>query len=466
MTHVLACNAGSSSLKLSLFAGSPAQGWALVNTVNLPASDATSGHASYADMLSQWLQPLPVPEQILHRVVHAGLVPEQAAVLNDSTIADIRHWLPMAPRHNALTLELISALQQRWPHLPQFAIYDSGLYANLPVYAARYALPDTLSEDWPLRRYGFHGLAHRSQWRQVQTMYAEFPWKQRAVQASGQLPADGDTTPGKAAGQRHNADTETGHHSGGNAQPDVGYDAMFPGKQNDNQRLNEQFERLNAPGEHRAFSEHRAISAHRAVSANRVISVHLGSGVSVTAWHDGAAVDTSMGFSPLEGLIMARRSGSVDPGLLMHLLLRGGITPSALDSLLHEHSGLAALAGHDGDMRLIIQELAGTGSDSAAAAIKQYCYQIRKTIGSYIAALGGVDAISFGGGVAEHQPLIRQQILAGLDGLGIVVDCDTNNALTTAGAFHAAQSACALYLTPVNEMDEMLRQYEVFAINN
>lgn len=377
MAHVLACNAGSSSLKLSLFAGSPAQGWALLNTVNLPASGASSSTPSYTEMLSQWLQPLPVPDQILHRVVHSGRVSEQAAPLDDNTLNLIRHWLPMAPTHNALTLELISALQQRWTQLPQFVVYDSGLYADLPDYAARYALPEAVSPLWPLRRYGFHGLAHRSQWRQVQA------------------------------------------------------------------------------------------STH---GAARLISIHLGSGASVTAWRDSMAVDTSMGFSPLEGLIMARRSGNIDPGILMHLLLREHMSPDALNTLLHEHSGLAALADHDGDLRLIMQELTDTGSERAAAAISQYCYQIRKTIGSYIAALGGVDAISFGGGVAEHQAPIRQQILAGLEGLGIVMDAEANAALSgnntvNAGAFHSNRSACALYLTPVNEMDEMLRQYEAFALN-
>lgn len=398
MEHVLACNAGSSSLKLSLFAGSPAQGWVLINTVNLPAP-AASDHAeasaapSYSDMLSSWLQPLPQPQQILHRVVHAGAVPERAVALSEDVLAQIRHWLPLAPRHNALTLELITTLKQRWPQQPQFAIYDSGLYADLPAHAARYALPDNLSPAWPLRRYGFHGLAHRNQWRQVQQI------QEAPSVAEADSVAQRDRTRG----------------------------------------------------------------------STRMISVHLGSGASVTAWQNGVAVDTSMGFSPLEGLLMARRSGSIDPGILMHLLLREQMSPQALDALLHERSGLSALAGNDGDLQLIMQEFAQSGSKRAGAAIDQYCYQIRKTIGSYMAALGGIDTISFSGGVAEHQPLIRQQIVQGLEGLGIVVDSQANAALNQqrllqAGVFHSPQSTCALYLIPVNEMDEMLRQYEAFVL--
>jgi acetate kinase len=380
MDYVLACNAGSSSLKLTLFAGTPAQtgaqSWTQLHTTNLSAGQQASGSPSYVDMLFDWLATLPAPDQILHRVVHSGLVTEQARILDDEAIALIRHWLPIAPRHNALTLEMIESLRRRMPQLPQFAVYDSGPYANLPEHSSRYAVPDKLSPTWPLRRYGFHGLAHRNQWRQVQVL------QQKAGRA-----------------------------------------------------------------------------------ADRMISLHLGSGASVTAWRDGRAIDTSMGFSPLEGLIMARRSGSLDPGILMHLLLREGFDAPALDLILQQQSGLAALAGHDGDMRLIMQDRQQLGSATAAAAIDQYCYQIRKTIGGYMAALGGVDAISFGGGVAEHQATVRHQIIDGLQSFGIEADPIANNVLTEAGAFHTTDSTCALYLTPVNEMDEMLRQYEAFALN-
>lgn len=363
MENVLACNAGSSSLKLSLFAGSAAQGWALRDTVNLAADGR-----SFSDMLFGWLDTQPQPDCILHRVVHAGAVPERACVLDAPALARIRHWLPMAPRHNALTLELIEALQQRWPEMAQFAIHDSGIYAGLPERAARYAIADQLSPSWPLRRYGFHGLAHRSQWRQLCRV-----------------------------------------------QEDAGR------------------------------------------SSARVISIHLGSGASVTAWQQGRAIDTSMGFSPLEGLIMARRSGSIDPGILIHLLLREGLDAQTLEQILHQHSGLEALAGHDGDLRLIMDAAREQGPESAAAlAVDQYCYQVKKAIGAYMTALGGVDAISMGGGVAEHQPAVRAGIFSGLEGLGIVLG-DPH-----ATALHAPESSVALYLTPVNEMDEMLRQYEVF----
>ena len=373
--HVLACNAGSSSLKLSLFVKDRAAGGnsKLLASVTLPA-----GERCFADLLQQWLVPLPAPDVVLHRVVHAGQVPEQARPLDAEAVATIRHWLPLAPRHNALTLELIDAVSERFPDLPQYAIYDSGPYAELPEVAAHYALRSQLSPQWPLRRYGFHGLAHRNQWRQVQSLLAD----------------EGRKT-------------------------------------------------------------------------SRLISLHLGSGASVTAWLNSRALDTSMGFSPLEGLIMARRCGSIDPGILTHLLLREGLDVQELEAELHQHSGLNALAGHDGDMRAIMIEAQQQGEHSvAAAAIEMYCYQIRKTIGAYMAVLGGVDVISLGGGVAEHQPLIRQKIFAGLQSLGIVADPARNLSLTQAGTFHHPDSGCALCLTPVNEMDEMLRQYAALAITH
>ena len=367
--HVLACNAGSSSLKLSLFGRSGVVGGAatLLATVTLPA-----GGRSFADLLHEWLMPLPAPDVVLHRVVHAGLVSEQARPLDPTAIDQIRHWLPLAPKHNALTLELIEAVTARYPDLPQYAVYDSGPYASLPPVAARYALDSALSPAWPLRRYGFHGLAHRNQWRQVQTLVA-------------------------AEGRQ----------------------------------------------------------------AHKLISIHLGSGASVTAWRDGHAMDTSMGFSPLEGLIMARRSGSVDPGILTHLQLRAGLDVQQLENLLHHQSGLNALAGHDGDMRDIVAEAERLGEDSAAAlAIAMYCYQIRKTLGAYVAALGGVDAVSLGGGVAEHQPRLRALIFEGLQVLGMNIDAAKNRQQREAGLIHANGSPCALCLTPVNEMEEMLRQYD------
>jgi len=156
----------------------------------------------------------------------------------------------------------------------------------------------------------------------------------------------------------------------------------------------------------------------------RIISLQLGAGCSVTAIDRGDPQDTSMGFSPLEGLVMSTRSGDIDAGLVTFLERTAGFTAERLERVLNTESGLLGLSGISGDMRAL---LASTSPD-AKAAIDLYCYRIRKYIGAYIAVLGGVDVIVFGGGVGEHSPEIRERILSGMEWCGIRLDRDRNNA--------------------------------------
>mgnify|MGYP000044069415 CR=1 FL=1 len=160
----------------------------------------------------------------------------------------------------------------------------------------------------------------------------------------------------------------------------------------------------------------------------RVISFQLGAGCSVTAIRNGHALDTSMGFSPLEGLVMATRCGDIDPGLLLYLVRRMGIPPDRLDAILNRESGLLGASGASADMRVLLE------SDDPAAklAIELYAYRARKYLGAYLAVLGGADAILFGGGVGEHAASVRARILADLEWAGIVLD-PTRNELATAG---------------------------------
>jgi acetate kinase len=179
-----------------------------------------------------------------------------------------------------------------------------------------------------------------------------------------------------------------------------------------------------------------------------VISLQLGAGCSITAIREGQAVDTSMGFSPLEGLVMATRSGDVDPGLLLFLQRAEGLTPDRMERLLNEESGLLGLSGVSGDMRALLE------ADDAEArlAVDVYCYRARKYIGAYLAALGGADAILFGGGVGEQAPDVRAQILAGLEGLGIVLDADANRAAIGAErCISHPGSAAGVWVIPVDE---------------
>jgi acetate kinase len=156
----------------------------------------------------------------------------------------------------------------------------------------------------------------------------------------------------------------------------------------------------------------------------RIISIQLGAGCSIAAINRGVPQDTSMGFSPLEGLVMATRSGDIDAGLVTFLERTAGFTPERFEHLLNKESGLLGLSGLSGDMRALLK----SRSEEADFAIELYCYRIRKYVGAYAAVLGGIDAIVFGGGVGEHSPEVRERILAGMEWCGVAIDHDRNYA--------------------------------------
>lgn len=156
-------------------------------------------------------------------------------------------------------------------------------------------------------------------------------------------------------------------------------------------------------------------------NGGRVISIQLGSGCSITAIRDGRAIDTSMGFSPLEGLVMATRSGDLDPGVLLYLLRAGKMSADDLDHMLNHESGLRGMTGENDMRKLLI-----SNEPAAQLAIEIFCYRVRKYVGAYLAVLGGADAILFGGGIGEHAPEIRERILAGMEWSGIKLDMASN----------------------------------------
>ena len=160
-----------------------------------------------------------------------------------------------------------------------------------------------------------------------------------------------------------------------------------------------------------------------------VIVLHLGNGASVTAVANGRSIDTSMGLTPLEGLVMGTRSGDVDPALVLHLRRTRNLSTDEIDAVLNSRSGLLALAGHN-DMREV-QRRVRAGDRAAELALDVYCYRIRKYVGAYLAALGGADAIVFTAGVGENDAVVRERSLAGLQRLGIEVDPARNAAGAT-----------------------------------
>ncbi|HLJ55940.1 MAG TPA: acetate/propionate family kinase [Chthonomonadaceae bacterium] len=165
----------------------------------------------------------------------------------------------------------------------------------------------------------------------------------------------------------------------------------------------------------------------RPAAGTRLVVCHLGSGASVCAVRDGRSVDTSMGFTPIEGLIMATRPGDLDPGLLTYLLRTGQLTVEQLDGVLNHESGLLGLSGLSGDVRDLDAE-AARGSAHAVLALECFAYRVRKYVGAYAAVLGGVDAVVFTGGIGERSPATRARICQGMEFLGLGVDADRNAA--------------------------------------
>jgi len=161
-------------------------------------------------------------------------------------------------------------------------------------------------------------------------------------------------------------------------------------------------------------------------SNGRVIIAHLGSGASIVAVKEGKSVDTSMGFTPLEGLVMSTRSGDVDPGALLYLLEQKKVAAKELDTTLNKKSGLLGVSAKSGDMRGLLDEM--HTDPRAEEAVDLFCYRVKKYIGAYAAVLGGLDLLVFAGGIGEHAPLVRERICDGLDFLGVRLDGPGNDA--------------------------------------
>ncbi len=350
--QILTVNAGSSSVRLALFA-TVGNGVARLRSARHPVVDADA--AVLTDVLPSVAARPPI---VAHHIVHGGRRLSATCRVDADAEKEIERLAPLAPLHNPAALRWIEAARAAYgEQVEQIAVFDTAWYATLPEVAATYALPRDLARNRELRRYGFHGIAHRALWER---------WRSRA-----------------------------GANAGG-----------------------------------------------------RVISFQLGAGSSVTAIRDGQAQDTSMGFSPLEGLVMATRPGNVDPGLILYLQTGLGLAPANVERMLNRESGLLGVSGLSGDMR----ELLKSTEPAARLAVDLYCYRARKYLGAYLAVLGGADAILFGGGIGENSPEIRSRILHGMEFAGIVLS-ERANARTvgTEERISAVRSRVAVHVVPVDE---------------
>jgi acetate kinase len=189
----------------------------------------------------------------------------------------------------------------------------------------------------------------------------------------------------------------------------------------------------------------------------RLITLHLGNGASVAAVAGGRCVDTSMGLTPLEGLVMGTRSGDLDPAVVFYLHREAGLSVDDIDDLLNKRSGMLGLAGAN-DMREV-ERRAAAGDRAAAEALDVYCYRVRKYVGAYAAALGRLDALVFTAGIGENSAGVRAGVCQGLEGLGIVLDRDRNRARSSGPRTVSADGgAVAVLVVPTDEELEIAEQ--------
>jgi acetate kinase len=304
--------------------------------VRTPADDHNEAFALAVGMLRK-AGLLSGIEAVGHRVVHGGIRFREPVLIENEVIAAIEAAGNLAPLHNRPAVAVIRAAKADLGEaMPMVATFDTAYYNSLPDVAARYALPKELSERLGIRRFGFHGLAHRYMVER--------------------------------------------------------YRALQPG-----------------------------------IFEARLITLQLGNGCSVTASKDGIPVDTSMGFTPLEGLIMGTRSGDLDPSIPLFLVEREELTIREAEELLNKRSGLLGLSGRSNDMRDVLAA-AEAGEPDSELAVRAFCYRAKKYLGAYLAILGGADAVIFGGGIGENLPKIRAGICAGFESAGLEIDATRNGA--------------------------------------
>ena len=203
---------------------------------------------------------------------------------------------------------------------------------------------------------------------------------------------------------------------------------------------------------HRFVSERASAMLGKPSSELKIITAHLGNGASVAAIDHGVSVDTSMGFTPLEGLMMGTRSGDVDPAVILHIMAREELSLHEGNTLLNKHSGLLGVSGVSSDVREVISAADDDNHPNARLAIDIYCYRLRKYIGAYAAVLGGVDALVFTAGVGENSSVIRTMACERLGFLGIEIDEGKNIDASGCEMDISTDSArCRTLVIPTNE---------------
>jgi acetate kinase len=201
---------------------------------------------------------------------------------------------------------------------------------------------------------------------------------------------------------------------------------------------------------HRYVAQKAAEMMGEHMSDLRIITCHLGNGASLTAIKYGKSVDTSMGYTPLEGLIMGTRSGEIDPAIIPFLMEKENMDAQQIDNLLNRQSGILGISGVSSDFR-DLEAAANNGDERSQLAIDIFAYKVRKYIGGYVAAMGGVDAIVFTAGLGENSPFMREKICNGLEYLGTRIDPELNKIRGKASEISIKRSRTKIFVVPTNE---------------
>ncbi len=201
---------------------------------------------------------------------------------------------------------------------------------------------------------------------------------------------------------------------------------------------------------HRYVAMRAAEALDKAFDEVNLITCHLGNGCSITAVENGRSIDTSMGLTPLEGVVMGTRCGDIDPAITFFLAETRGSSLDDINTLYNKQSGLLGLSGVSNDMRAV-KAAADDGNEQAGLALEVYAYSVRKYIGAYKAALGRVDAVVFTGGVGENAAFMRQMIMEGLDDIGMIIDPDANSQAIKRGDAATLESPTRILVIPTDE---------------
>jgi acetate kinase len=356
MDAILVLNAGSSSIKFSLFLAQTGQLQlrlrgqieGLYTAPRFIAKDAAGaklkeynwdegkrlGHDGAIDYLIGFLLEYREELRLIavgHRVVHGGTEFSEPTLVDANALERLEKFIPLAPLHQPHNLAPIRVVAQRRPEMPQVACFDTAFHRVQPELAQVFALPHAITERG-VRRYGFHGLSYEY--------------------IAGVLPR---------------------------------YDAE--------------------------------------AGAGRVIVAHLGNGASMCAMHAGRSVATTMGFTAVDGLPMGTRCGAIDPGVLLYLMDELKMDARAIEKLIYQQSGLLGVSGVSSDMRALLE----SPEPRARTAVDLFIYRIRRELGSLAAALGGLDALVFTGGIGEHAGAIRERVCREASWLGIELDAAANS---------------------------------------